>query len=92
MKTYYLTANKTKMIKLLKDKGYNPTPKKARFEKLYRRRSYTLCWLEGSGMHKAMLYTAAGKPHLSIINNAGERIIHLTSAELDQYNMKEEMQ
>ena len=74
----YLRANKTKMVKLFRSLGYHPTVKSARFEKLFRRRSYWLTWMEPSGAHRALLTTAAGRPFVSITHWDSEKIINLT--------------
>lgn len=86
---YYLTANKTKMVKLLQSKGYKPTVKKSKFEKAFRMRSFWLSWLEGSGLHRALLMSAGGRPYLRVTNNEEEKMFPLCFEELNKYNMTE---
>lgn len=95
MKITVLKANKTKMVKLLRDKGYKPTIKRAQFEKAFRARSYWLTWLESDGMLEALLMTAGGRTYLRIRNlttGAEDRMIHIPLAELEKYDMKEEIE
>lgn len=89
----YLKANKTKMVKMLKDKGYKPTIKKAQYEKAFRARSYWLTWLECDGMYQALLMTAGGRTYLRVRNltTEDEKMIHIPFAELEKYDMKEEI-
>lgn len=88
----YITANKTKMVKLLRDKGYKPTVKRARFDKAFRRRSYWLTWLESDGLYEALLSTAAGKSFLWIRHNREHKAqIHIPLADLQKYEMTEEI-
>lgn len=85
----YLRANKTKMVKLLRSLGYHPTVKSARYEKLFRRRSYWLTWMEPSGAHRALLTTAAGRPFISVTHWDSEKIINLTLETLEKYDLVE---
>lgn len=90
----YLRANKTKMVQLLRDKGYTPTIKRARFEKAFRARSFWLTWMESSGMLEALLMTAGGRTYLRVRNltDGGEdKFIHVPLAELEKYQMTEEV-
>ena len=89
----YLKANKTKMVKLLQDKGYKPSIKKAQYEKAFRARSYWLTWLECDGMYQALLMTAGGRTYLRVRNltTDDEKMIHIPLAELEKYDMKEEI-
>lgn len=88
----YLKSNKTKMVQLLRDKGYTPTIKRAKFEKAFRARSFWLTWLESDGMHEALLMTAGGRSYLRVRNlTAGgeDKLIHIPLAELEKYQMTE---
>ena len=88
----YLKANKTKMVQLLRDKGYTPTIKRAKFEKAFRTRSFWLTWLESDGMYEALLMTAGGQSYLRLRNlTAGgeDKFIHVPLAELEKYQMTE---
>ena len=89
----YLKANKTKMVKLIQSKGYKPTIKKAQYEKAFRARSYWLTWLECAGMYQALLMTAGGRTYLRVRNltTDDEKMIHIPLAELEKYDMKEEI-
>ena len=89
----YLKANKTKMVKLIQSKGYKPTIKKAQYEKAFRARSYWLTWLECDGMYQALLMTAGGRTYLRVRNltTDDEKMIHIPLAELEKYDMKEEI-
>lgn len=90
-----LKANKTKMVQLLRAKGYKPTIKRAHFEKAFRARSYWLTWIESDGMHEALLMTAGGRTYLRVRNlttGAEEEMIHIPLGELEKYNMKEEIE
>ena len=84
-----LKANKTKMVKLLRALGYHPTVKSARYEKLFRRRSFWLTWMEPSGAHRALLTTAAGRPFISITHWDSEKIINLTQEALEKFDLVE---
>ena len=90
MRTYVITANKTKMVSLLRGRGYRPSVRTAHFSKLYHRRSYTLIWKEPSGQFDAYLSAVSGKPILRITHAGVSKSITLSIAELDQYNMTEE--
>ena len=87
----YLKANKTKMVRLLRDKGYKPTVKRARFEKAFRARTYWLTWLESDGMYEASLGTAGGRAYLRTINmtTGDDNVIHVPLKELEKYEMTE---
>lgn len=88
---YYLKANKTKMVKLLRDKGYKPTIKKAQYEKAFRARSFWLTWLESDGMYQALLMTAGGRTYLRVRNltTDDEKMVHIPLAVLKQLDMAE---
>ena len=88
----YLRSNKTKMVRLLRDKGYTPTIKRAKFEKAFRARSFWLTWMESDGMHEALLMTAGGRTYLRVRNltDGGEdKFIYVPLAELEKYEMTE---
>lgn len=90
----YLRANKTKMVQLLKDKGYTPTIKRAKFEKAFRARSFWLTWTQSDEMLEALLMTAGGRSYLRVRNlTAGgeDKFIHVPLAELEKYQMTEEV-
>lgn len=87
----YLKANKTKMVKLLQNNGYEPTIKRAQYEKAFRARSYWLTWIQSDGMYQALLMTAGGRTYLRIKNltEDEEVMIHIPLAELEKYDMVE---
>lgn len=89
----YLTSNKTKMVKLLCDKGYKPTIKRARYEKAFRARSFWLTWLENDRLYEALLMTAGGRTYLRVTNKTEnvEKMIHIPLIELKKYDMIEEI-
>lgn len=89
----YLTSNKTKMVKLICSKGYNPTVRRARYKKAFRARSFWLTWLESDGLYEALLMTAGGKTYLRITNKiiGKEKMIHIPVEELQKYSMTEEI-
>lgn len=86
---YYLKANKTKMVKLLRLFGYHPTVSQARFEKMFRRRSYTLIWKEPAGFFEARLLTAGGVSHLRITHDGESKMLQVSLAVLKQLDMAE---
>lgn len=63
----------------------------AHFSKLYHRRSYTLVWKEPAGQFDAYLSAVEGKPILRITHAGESKYVTLTFAEIDKYNMKEEL-
>jgi len=77
------------MVKLLQEKGYHPSVKKSKFEKAFRMRSFWLSWLEGSGLHRALLMSAGGRPYLRVTNNDGDKMFPLFFEELSRLNMTE---
>lgn len=87
----YLRANKTKMVNLIRAKGYRPTIKRARYEKAFRARSFWLTWLESDGLYEALLMTAGGRTYLRITNKTTdeEKMIHIPLAELVKYDLVE---
>lgn len=89
----YLKANKTKMVKLLCDRGYKPTIKRARYEKAFRSRSFWLTWLESDGLYNALLMTAGGRTYLRVTNETTnvEKMIHIPLDELKKRDMIEEV-
>lgn len=86
---YYLKANKTKMVNLLRQLGYHPTISQARFEKMFRRRSYTLVWMEPDGFFEARLLTAGGVSHLRITHDGKSKMLQIPLALLKQLDMAE---
>ncbi len=89
-----LTANKTKMIKLARDLGYNP-PSKSQFTKLFRSRTWWLEWGDGTGYYSATLSTAAGRAFFGVRFNDGENpekwtATTLTFAKLLAFGLVEE--
>lgn len=81
------TANKTKLVKLLRAKGYNvPSVRKACFDKLEwgNSRTYVLDWVDGQRKRQRAFYSGcAGRPYLSV----GEKWIWLTMAEVIQFGL-----
>lgn len=86
---YYIKANKTKMVKLLRLHGYKPIVRQAHFEKMFRRRSYTLIWKEPAGYFEARLFTAGGVSHLRITHDGESKILQISIAVLKQLDMAE---
>lgn len=91
MSVCVLRANKTKMVMLLRSKGYKPTIKKSKYEKAYRSRSYWLTWLQSDGLYTALLTTAAGRSFLKVSHDGEDKFIPVPLAELERYEMKEEI-
>ena len=89
---YYLKANKTKMVKLLHRFGYKPTVSQARFEKMFRRRSYTLLWKEPTGVFDARLFTAGGISHLRIAHDGESKMLQVSLTVLMELDMVEPVQ
>lgn len=96
MKRYHLIATKTKMIKLLRGFGYQPS-KTAQFTKAFRRRTWWLEWFDDTGSYKATLSTAAGRAFLGVrfwdsLSTPEQWISHtLDGTVLDKYNLREEI-
>lgn len=86
---YYIKANKTKMVDLLRLYGYKPIVRQARFEKVFRRRSYTLIWKEPAGFFQARLLTAGGVSHLCITHDGEDKMLRVPLAVLKQLDMVE---
>ena len=86
---YYIKANKTKMVNLLRLYGYKPIVRQARFEKLFRRRSYTLIWREPKGFFEARLFTAGGISHLRITHGGESKMMQVSLTVLKQIDMVE---
>lgn len=84
------TANKTKMVKLLRAKGYDiPSSRQAYFEKLGRAdsRTFTLEWLDSEKRRRVAFYSGcAGRPYLSV----GKEWTWLTMAEVIELGLVEE--
>lgn len=84
------TANKTKMVKLLRAKGYDvPSVRKACFDKLGRgnSRTYVLDWVDGQKKRQRAFYSGCtGRPYLSV----GEQWTWLTMAEVIELGLVEE--
>lgn len=89
----YLKTNKTKMVNLIRTKGYHPTVRRAQYEKAFRARSYWLSWFESDGLYKALLMTAGGRTYLRVTNQTTgeENMIHIPLTELQKYGMIEEI-
>lgn len=86
---YYIKANKTKMVELLRLYGHKPIVRQARFEKMFRRRSYTLIWKEPVGLCEARLFAAGGVSHLRITHDGGSKILRIPLDVLKQLDMVE---
>ena len=89
---YYLKANKTKMVKLLRRFGHQPVVSQARFEKMFCRRSYTLLWKEPSGVFDARLFTAGGVSHLRVAHDGDSKMIQVSLTLLMELDMVEPAQ
>lgn len=91
MKIYRLTANKTKLVNLLRANGYHPTVHRAQFSKgaVPKHRSYWLRWLESDGLYTALLSTAGGAAFLRITHGDAQHFIQLSMSELDKFDLKE---
>lgn len=96
MKRYHLIANKTKMVKLLREFGFKPT-RTAQFTKAFRRRTWWLEWFDDTGSYKATISTAAGKAFLGVrfwdsLSTPEQWISHtLTGDVLDKFKLREEI-
>lgn len=84
-----LIPNKTKMVALLRTKGYTPTVKRARFQK--GNHSGWLTWYQPEGMYTAYLAAVAGKPHLMTRYENEEKHIVLTKSELQSFGLIKEI-
>lgn len=60
-----LTANKAKMLRLVRDLGYNPG-RQNRFSKVPYRRSWFLEWHDDQGYYRAIYSAAAGRAFLGM--------------------------
>ena len=84
------TANKTKLVKLLRAKGYDiPSGRQARFNRQVRgnARTFVLEWIDGEKRRRLAFYSGfAGRPYLSV----GKEWIWLTMAEVIQFGLVEE--
>ena len=90
---FYLKANKTKMVNLIRLNGYKPTLRQSRYEKAFRARTYWLSWMENDCLYRASLMTAGGRTYLRVINQTtnADKMIHIPFDELKQYEMLEEI-
>ena len=83
------TANKTKLVKLLRAKGYDvPSGRDARFGRLGRGRirTYVLEWVDGEKRRRLAFYSGCGgRPYLSV----GKEWTWLTMAEVIQFGLVE---
>lgn len=84
---YQLTADKTKMVKLLRSKGYTPA-KNATFTKAFRARTWWLEWFDNTGSYNATLSTAAGSAFLGIRFNDSENPEKWTAFTLPMSELK----
>lgn len=85
-----LTANKTKMLALVKAKGYAPA-RKAQFIKGYRSRHWWLEWTGEDGtFYSALLDVAGGRAFLGMKIDTKWRCHELTLNELREFGMVEE--
>ncbi len=81
----YPTANKTKMVKLLRYKGHKiPSIYQAGFSR--HRRSFWLNWISGGARHSAYYSAVGGRPALLVDNEWTD----LTMAEVLRFGMAEE--
>lgn len=90
---FYLKANKTKMVNLIRLKGYKPTLRRSHYEKAFRARTYWLSWMENDCLYKASLMTAGGRTYLRVINQTtnAEKMFHIPIEELRKHEMLEEV-
>lgn len=85
-----LTANKKKMLTLVKAKGYTPT-RKVQLVKGYRSRHWWLEWIAADGtFYSALLDTAAGRAFLGMRIDEKWECHELTLNELREFGMVEE--
>ena len=77
------TANKTKLVRLLRAKGYDvPSGRQARFDK--HGRTYALEWMDSEKRRRLAFYSGcAGRPYLSV----GKEWTWLTMAEVIQFEL-----
>lgn len=84
------TANKTKLVKLLRAKGYDvPSGRQARFDRHIRgnARTFVLEWIDSEKRRRLAFYSGcAGQPYLSV----GKKWTWLTMAEVIQFGLAEE--
>lgn len=82
----YPTANKTNLVKLLKEKGYDiPNMRKAALTTLYH--SFWLRWTDSKGEQHTAYYTgSAGRPVLQVDKDW----VKITMADAIHYGLVEE--
>lgn len=89
-----LTVNKTKLVKLCREMGYNP-PKDAEFTKAFRVRWWWLEWGEDGIYYKASLFSDAGRVFLGVRKESKERqygwyCLNVTNDQLARIGLLEE--
>lgn len=90
MKRFRLTANKTKLVALLRYLGYSPTVRKSHFVKLYR--CWWLDWEETSGFYEAFLDSCCGRAFIRIQKHTDAPSYRdLSIDELRRFNLLEEI-
>ncbi len=92
-----LTANKTKMIRLVRSMGYNPT-QNAEFTKAYRCRHWWLEWEDGNNSYHAVLSSHRGVAFLGMKqkeygSSSPEKWTawDITPAQLQEFELVEEL-
>lgn len=90
-----LTANKTKLLRLVRAKGYD-APRNARFTKAFRSRTWWLEWMDDLGSWQATLSIAAGRAFLGMryrvdLDGPEKWTAHtLSRSELEEFELLEE--
>lgn len=88
MVIYLLAVNKTKLVRLLRSKGYHPTIRGARFEKIGPRHlSFRLTWMQPEGQYQAYLTAVAGRPYCEVSTADGKVTVLVTFADLHDLDM-----
>lgn len=83
-----LSANKTKMVHLLCSKGYHPTIRGARFEKIGPSHlSFRLIWMQPEGQYQAYLTAVAGRPYCEVSKPDRKITVLITFADLRDFDM-----
>lgn len=83
-----LSANKTKMVRLLYRYGYHPTVRGAQFEKIGPKHlSFRLTWMQPEGRYQAYLTTVAGRPYCEVSICDQKKTVAVTFSDLHDLDM-----
>ncbi len=86
-----LSANKTKMVRLLRSKGYHPTIRGARFERIGPQHlSFRLTWMQPEGQYQAYLTAVGGRPYCEVSTADRKVTVLVTFDDLREYGLIQE--